>query len=117
MWQCQWYGAGILTQLFCLRPAQPSKGGLDFKNDGHSQLVPIADQGAAALQLLALGPEGISFFPPTSAIWSASPFPVKLNILYTMMFTTAVRVFWVFLLHRNMAVILETNLTLNSLLG
>lgn len=76
-----------------------------FKNGGHSHLVPKAGQGAAALQLLALGPEGISFFPPTSATWPASPFPIKQNILFTVMFTTAVRVFWTFLLHRNMAVI------------
>lgn len=105
LWQCQWYGAGILTLLFCLTPALLSMGELDSKNDGHSQLVPIAGQGAAALQLLALGPEGISFFPPTSAIWSASPFPATQNNLFTVMFTTAVPVFWTFLLHRNMAVI------------
>lgn len=76
-------------------------GGLDFKNDGHTQLVPVAGQGADALQLLALGPEGISYFPPK--VLSGQPLFLQLNRIFclidvteyseTVMFTTTVAVF------------------------
>lgn len=65
------------TVLLCLRPALPDMGGPDSISGGYSQLVPMAGQGTAVLQLLAPGSEGISCFPLTSATWSASPFPIN----------------------------------------
>lgn len=100
-WQCQWYSAGILALLFCLRPALLIMGRLDFKNNGHTQLVPVAGQGNLALQLLALVPEGISYFPPK--VLSGQPLFLQLNRIFclidvteyseTVMFTTTVAVF------------------------
>lgn len=92
------------TVLLYLRPVLLTAGGPDPKSDGYLQLVPMAGQGAAAQQLLTLGFKSISCFPPQSATWSASPLPVEQNIMFTVMFITAVHVFWTFLLHRNIVV-------------
>lgn len=89
------------TVLLHLRAALLSTRGLDSEIDGYSQRVPMVGQGAAAQQLLARGSKGISSFPPTSATCSASPFPIKQNIMFTVMFIIAAHVFWTFLLHRN----------------